>query len=137
MRNTGSAILMAAALCLSPVAHAAPAAAPPQQDSDYQAMVRCYGFHFFKIEMGTVIKNDEITAAGRDQSALDLAALRVYSTKKGVNWATIQAAADASAKARRAAYVENADQDAGRKAMMDDQEFCTSDAFVDILLRYQ
>ena len=132
MRGVTSA-LIAACLCVSQPAFAAPVRAAAVQDSDYQAMLRCYGFHFFKIELGTVIKNEEIAQSGRDQSQLDLAALRVYATKKGVAWATIQAAADAEAKARRAVYADPAN----REKLMADQDYCSGEAFVDILLKYQ
>ncbi|MEZ0243758.1 MAG: hypothetical protein ACAH11_10315 [Sphingomonas sp.] len=127
--------LIGAGLCLAQPTYAAsaPDAAPAQQDADYQAMLRCYGFHFFKIELGTKINNTEIAQAGRDQSQLDLDALRVYAGKKGLAWADVQAAADASAKARRAIYIDPKNRD----TLMGDQDYCSSDAFVRVLLQYQ
>lgn len=131
MRNVTSA-LIAAGLCLSQPALAAPVQSAAQ-DSDYQAMLRCYGFHFFKIELGTTIHKEEIAQSGRDQSQLDLAALRIYASKKGLTSASVQTAADAQAKASREVYAKPEN----RQKLMDDQEYCSSDAFVDVLLRYQ
>jgi len=132
MRSVISA-LIAAGLCLSQPAFAASVQAAAAQDSDYQAMLHCYGFHFFKIELGTTINKPEIADAGREQSQLDLNALRVYATRNGLAWRGVQAAADASAKERRAVYADPANRD----KLMADQETCSNEAFADILIKYQ
>lgn len=130
--------LIGAGLCLSSPAYAASApftaqAQDADYEADYKAMLRCYGFHFFKIELGTTINKPEIADAGRSQSQLDLNALRVYAAKKGLAWAGVQANADAWAKARRTIYADPKNRD----TLMGDQDFCSSEAFARILLKYQ
>jgi len=136
-----STVLVATGLCLSQPVYAAAIIAPhtaaqTQQDTDYQAMLRCYGFHFFKIELGTTIGNAEIADAGRNQSQLDLAALRKYAAGKGVAWTIVESAANAEAKARHTLYTDR-NNPKRQETILEDQTFCTSNAFVEVLLRYQ